>query len=41
MLGFQTRLEVDAFLKQHGVYLAYTQADLERDLETLHEIRRQ
>jgi len=39
MLGLQTRMEVDAFLKQHGVYLDYTDADLDRDLETLHQLR--
>ena len=34
MLEFGTRMEADAFLKQHGVYLEYTEADLERDRET-------
>jgi hypothetical protein len=29
MLGFQTRMEVHAFLKQHGVYLHYDVSDLE------------
>ena len=33
LLGYQTRLEVDAFLKQHGVELEYTLEDLERDRE--------
>ena len=33
VLGFQTRLEVDGFLKQHGVELEYTMEDLERDRE--------
>jgi Uncharacterised protein family (UPF0175) len=32
MLGFDTRMEVHAFLKQHGVYLHYDLADLEQDL---------
>jgi hypothetical protein len=41
MLGFQTRMEVDAFLKQHGVYLDYTEADLDQDLETLRQLRQQ
>ena len=40
MLGFQTRMEVDAFLKQHGVYLDYTDADLDQDLATLDQLRR-
>jgi len=26
----ETRMEVDAFLKQHGVYLNYTEAELEK-----------
>ena len=41
MLGFKTRIEVDSFLKQHGVYLDYTTEDLERDVETLKQVRRQ
>jgi Uncharacterised protein family (UPF0175) len=32
MLGFDTGMEVHAFLKQHGVYLHYDLADLEQDL---------
>ena len=39
MLGFKTRMEADAFLKQHGVYLEYTEADLERDRETHRRLR--
>ncbi|OLE56063.1 MAG: hypothetical protein AUG51_00075 [Acidobacteria bacterium 13_1_20CM_3_53_8] len=38
MLGFQTRMEADAFLKQHGVYLEYSVENLERDRETLERI---
>ena len=34
LLGYDTRMEVDAFLKRHGVELEYTQEDLERDRET-------
>jgi chromosome segregation and condensation protein ScpB len=34
LLGYETRLEVDAFLKEHGVDLEYTLEDLERDRET-------
>ena len=41
MLGFETRMEVDAFLKQHGVYLNYTEAELEKDLATLQQLRGQ
>jgi hypothetical protein len=35
LLGYETRMEVDAFLQKHGVELEYTQEDLERDRETL------
>jgi len=31
--GYQTRMEVDGFLKDHGVELEYTLEDLERDRE--------
>jgi len=41
MLGFETRIEVDAFLKQHGVYLNYTETELEKDLATLQQLRGQ
>jgi predicted HTH domain antitoxin len=34
LLEYETRMEVDAFLKRHGVELEYTQEDLERDRET-------
>jgi hypothetical protein len=34
LLGYETRMEVDAFLKRHSVELEYTQEDLERDRET-------
>lgn len=39
MLGFQTRMEVHAFLKQHGVYLHYDIADLEQDRATAKQFR--
>jgi hypothetical protein len=32
MLGFSSRWETDAFLKQVGAYLDYAEADLEHDL---------
>jgi predicted HTH domain antitoxin len=32
LLGFETRFEVHAFLKEHQVALRYTAADLEADL---------
>lgn len=34
LLGYESRLKVDTFLKQHGVELEYTLEDLERDRET-------
>jgi chromosome segregation and condensation protein ScpB len=34
LLGYETRIEVDAFLKKHGVELEYTLGDLEHDRET-------
>ena len=34
MLGFQSRMEVHAFLKEHGVYLHYDVSDLKHDEET-------
>lgn len=38
LLGFTTRMEVDAFLKAHGVELEYTAEDLERDRKTHREL---
>ena len=32
VLGFASRWETDAFLKQAGAYLDYTEADLDNDL---------
>ena len=40
MLGFQTRMEVHAFLKQHGVYLRYDVSDLQQDRATAQQVRR-
>jgi len=34
LLGYETRMEVDAFLKSHSVELDYTLEDIERDRET-------
>jgi hypothetical protein len=33
LLGYHTRTQVHAFLKEHGVYLRYGMADLEHDRE--------
>ncbi len=35
LLGFETRYELDGFLKAHEVYDDYTMEDLERELESL------
>ena len=34
LLGFDSRYELDGFLKQHEVWLEYTWQDLEHDRET-------
>lgn len=34
LLGFDSRYELDGFLKQHEVWLEYTWQDLEQDRET-------
>jgi hypothetical protein len=38
LLGFETRMQVDAFLKAHEVY-DHTAADFEQDRETLRQVR--
>jgi hypothetical protein len=38
LLGFDSRMEVDAFLSAHGVELEYTLEDLERDREAHRQI---
>ena len=35
LLGFETRHELDGFLKAHGVYEDFTMEDFERDLADL------
>jgi len=37
LLGFETPMQVDAFLKEHEVY-DYTVADFEQDRETLRQL---
>ncbi len=39
LLGFNSRWETDAFLKQAGAHLDYTEADLERDLQISRQIK--
>jgi hypothetical protein len=38
LLGFQTSMQMDAFLKEHEVY-DFTAADFEQDRETLRQLR--
>ena len=40
LLGFPTRMEVDGFLKAHGVELEYTSEDLARDRATHRQLER-
>jgi hypothetical protein len=37
ILGYGTRMQVDGFLKEHGVYLDYTLEELDRETETSRE----
>ena len=39
LLGFETPMEVDAFLKQAGVFMDYGIEDLEEDLKTIRRVR--
>ncbi len=39
LLGFETRMQVHAFLKEHGVFLHYDVADLEQDRVTAEKLR--
>lgn len=39
LLHFESRMEVHAFLKEHGVFLHYSLDDLQRDQETARKIR--
>ena len=38
LLAFETRMQVDAFLKEHDVF-DFTAADFEQDRETLRQLR--
>jgi hypothetical protein len=38
LLAFETRMQVDSFLKEHEVY-DFTAADFEQDRETLRQLR--
>lgn len=41
LLGMSTRLEVDVFLKDKGVYLHYNEADFEQDLSTMRRLEQE
>jgi hypothetical protein len=38
LLGFDTRSELDGFLKAHGVWMNYTIDDLRREVSTLQRL---
>jgi hypothetical protein len=38
LLGFETRMQVHGFLKDHGVYLHYTEEDLKHDMREAERI---
>ncbi len=39
LLGFETRMEVHAFLKEHGAFLHYSISDAAKDRETALRLR--
>jgi hypothetical protein len=39
MLGFETRMQVDGFLKDHGVSREYTEEDLDREAASSRPVR--
>jgi len=34
VLGFETRLEVNSFLREHGIYYDYKPSDIDQEIET-------
>jgi len=40
LLGFDTRMEVHGFLKEHGAFLPYTHEDLAHDREVASQVAR-
>src|SRR5438132_1510879 len=38
LLGFDTRMEVHGFLKEHGAFLPYTYEDLEQDRDVASQV---
>ncbi|ETW99452.1 MAG: hypothetical protein ETSY1_14960 [Candidatus Entotheonella factor] len=41
LLGMTSRIELDAFLKKHGVYLEHNDEDFAHDAETSRYLKRQ
>ncbi|NEP10562.1 MAG: UPF0175 family protein [Symploca sp. SIO2C1] len=41
LLGMNTRLEVDAFLKSKGIHLAYNETDFEEDRQTHKQLQQE
>jgi hypothetical protein len=41
LLGFETRMQVHEFLKEHDVYLNYSMEDLEKDLANAKDFRKE
>jgi hypothetical protein len=39
MLGLKSRIELDAFLKTHGVYLEYSDEDFRHDADTSRQLK--
>jgi hypothetical protein len=40
LLGFDSRMDVDAFLKEHGAFPPYTEEDLAHDIEVASQVAR-
>ncbi len=41
MLGFESRFDLDGFLKAHGVFFDYSDEQLAREVETIRQLREQ
>lgn len=40
MLGFESRFELDGFLKAHGVLFDYSPEEIEEEMETIRSLRK-
>ncbi|MCI0389356.1 MAG: UPF0175 family protein [Acidobacteria bacterium] len=40
MLGFESRFDLDGFLKAHGVLFDYSPEEIEEELETIRSLRK-